>query len=764
MKKYLKQAKTGINKKVNDQLYEKSGKGEKMKRIAALTTMTCLLLSTGMIYAQTPGNAAAVSPQPPAIDASQVDSQASASQGKEVSGEKLTGIIGDIKKRFVIDDKGASFRYSVNYESGINMYNFSWESQETSTYMKYGEDGNVYWYYRYAKESAQPSYQVKIKSLPEYDRSEAKVIAENFLLKALPKQSRDFRIKQGTGNLSSDMYSFEFEYFRNSIPAEGISATVMVNSITGDISNFSTSLNNSISYESYEGALTPQSAEKAYRSELGVKLVYQSEYDYEKNVFKRTKLLYVPAYGNEYVIDAKTGKRINLYRDFYNMQYAGRGEGEAAKDSAPVVQLTEQEIAEIQAKTKLSSLSQAKAKIAGYRLESLEKDMAVTSAQLYESKMNTKSGYIWSVNYASPDDRKSLSVQLDAGSLEIIGFSSYGYGYIESQISQAQIDSARVKAAEALKLYSSTSQGSLKLDEVYLNEQLGSRSQYVSVRYVREENAVEFPENYIHIVYDTASQKITSYYMNWYDIELPKPEKTVSPDMIYDKIFKENKIELKYRIIYASSSKIDGKLIYEINQDDYMKPLVFDALTGERIVTVNDADTAIEEYRDISQSRYQDEVKTLMLLGIGFKGGELKPSAAIRHDEFLYLIAQTFEYAPVPLYSMDRLSDSQIAGIEQQLVSRGVIDKDEKLQSRIISHQETVKYLIRALGYEKLAVHTEIFKLNLADAEKVTEKFYGYVAIGDALDIIVKDAQNRFLPSSNTTRDQALKMIFNYLR
>ena len=112
---------------------------------------------------------------------------------------------------------------------------------------------------------------------------------------------------------------------------------------------------------------------------------------------------------------------------------------------------------------------------------------------------------------------------------------------------------------------------------------------------------------------------------------------------------------------------------------------------------------------------------------------------------------------------MDRLSDSQIAGIEQQLVSRGVIDKDEKLQSRIISHQEAVKYLIRALGYEKLAVHTEIFKLNLADAEKVTEKFYGYVAIGDALDIIVKDAQNRFLPSSNTTRDQALKMIFNYL-
>lgn len=735
-----------------------------MKKIAALTTMTCLLLSTGMIYAQTPGNAAAVSPQPQAIDASLVDSQASSVQGKEVSEEKLTGIISDIKKRFVIDDRGATFRYSVNYESGITLYNFSWESQETSTYMKYGEDGNVYWYYSYAKESGIPSYQVKIKSLPKYDRAEARVTAENFLLKALPKQSRDFRIKPGTGNLSSDMYSFEFEYLRNSIPAEGITASIMVNSITGEVSNFSTSLNNSISYEAYAGALTPQSAEKAYRSEIGVKLIYQSEYDYEKNVFSRTKLLYVPAYGNEYVIDAKTGKRINLYRDFYDMQYAGRGEGEATKDSAPMIQLTEQEMTEIQSKAKLSSLIQAKTKIAGYGLELLEKDMAVTSAQLYESKMNTKSGYIWSVNYSSPDDRKNLSVQLDAGNLEIMGFSSYGYGYSDNQISQAQIDKARVKAAETLKRYAGISQEVLKLDEVYLSEQLGSRSQYVSVRYVREENSVEFPENYVNIVYDTASQKIKSYYRNWYDIELPKPSNTVSSDIIYDKIFKENKIELKYRIIYASSSKIDGKLIYEINQDDYRKPLVFDALTGERIVAANDSDMAIEEYKDISQSRYQEEIKTLMLLGIGFKGGELRPSAAIRHDEFLYLISQTFEYTPVPLYSMERLSDSQITSIEQQLVSRGIIDRDEKLQSRAISHQEAVKYLIRALGYEKLAVHTEIFKLNLADAEKVTEKFYGYVAIGDALDIIVKDAQNRFLPSSNTTRDQALKMIYNYLR
>lgn len=732
-----------------------------MNRKIALVTAMCMLLSPTSIFADSKGSEAEVKTS---INTSLVDSQATVQEGKEVSEEKLTQILTDIKKRFLIDDKEATFRYSVNYESGINVYNFSWENDKTSTYIKYGEDGNVYWYYNYNKENKLPVYDVKIKNLPKYNKNEAKAIAENFILKAFPKQHIDFKLIRDTGNLNSNMYNFEFKYSKNNIPVEGITAVVLIDSITGKISNFTTSLNNSILYESDAAIINSEEAKKAYKNELGMKLIYSAEYDYEKNIFKNTKILYVPAYGNEYVIDAKTGKRINLYTDLYNMAYGGKAANESTADTAPKVQLTEQEIAEIQQKAKLSSLVEVKTKINEYKLELLEKDMSVTSAQLYESKINTESGYIWSVNYASADDKKNLSVQLDAKTLELIGFSSYGSESGENKISASHIERAKLEADKTIKKYSKISDKNLYIDETYSNEQIGSSSQYVYLRYLRKENSIEFPENYINIVYDVLNNKILSYNKNWYDIKLPQPGKIISSDVIYDKIFKENQIELKYRVIYESSSKIIGRLIYEVNQDNYKKPLVFDAVSGQRIVSQNESDTTIEEYKDLSKSKYKDEISALTLLGIGFKGGELYPAKNIGHDEFLYLISQTFEYTPRPLYDIKSLSQSQKDSLEDQLSARGILDKNEKMQNRSITNQEAIKYLVRALGYEKLAVHTEIFKLNIADLKNVSEKYYGYVAIGDALDIIVKDKENKFLPSGTTTRDQALKMIYNYLK
>lgn len=738
-----------------------------MNKKIALVTAMCMLLSSTAIFADNKESDAQVkAPINEPIKTSLVDSQAMVQEAKEVSEEKLTQILTDIKKRFVIDDKEATFRYSVNYESGINVYNFSWENDKATTYLKYGEDGNVYWYYNYSKESKLPVYEVKTKTLPKYNKNEAKAIAENFILKALPKQHVDFKMTGDTGNLNASMYNFEFKYLKNNIPVEGISSTVLVDSITGKVSNFSTSLNNSISYESANAILSPEDAKKAYKNELGIKLIYSSEYDYEKNVFKNTKILYVPVYGNEYVIDAKTGNRINLYRDLYNMGYGEKGSAnESIQDAGPKeVQLTEQEIAEIQQKAKLSSLVEVKAKINEYKLELLEKDMSVTSAQLYESKINADSGYIWSVNYASADDKKNLSVQLDAKTLELIGFSSYGSGYGENKISSSNIERAKLEASKTIKKYSKISEKNLYMDQTYLNEQIGISSQYVYVKYLRKENSIEFPENYVNVAYDALNNKIVSYNKNWYDIKLPQAGKIISPDAIYDKIFKENQIELKYRVIYESSSKISGKLIYEVNQDNYKKPLSFDAVSGERIVADSESDTTIKEYKDLSKSKYQDEIRALTLLGIGFKGGDLYPEKTISHDEFLYLISQTFEYTPMPLYDIKMLSQDQKNIIEEQLRARAILDKDENLQNRNISNQEAVKYLVRALGYEKLALHTEIFKLNITDSKDVLEKYYGYVAIGDALDIIVKDKENIFMPSGNATRDKALKMIYNYLR
>lgn len=683
---------------------------------------------------------------------------------KEVSPEKLKNILSDVKQRFVVYDQDASFKYSLSLESGMNMYNLSWDGPKYSTYIKYGEDKNIYWYYSSNKEPSVYS-ETRIKKLPGYEKKHAQDIALAFLQKALPVEYKNFKLKPDSGVLSSNMYSFEFSYTQNDILVDGIMTNVLVDASDGKIVSYSTSMDSSVKYDGISGTISKTEAKNAYKDELGMKLVYQSEYDYEKNKIEKLNLVYIPNYSSEYVIDAKTGKRINMSRVMDGGGYAGssmldKGSSEAANPS----NLTEQEIADIQSKADLVSLNEAKVKVQSYNIEALDSNMTVESAQLYESKENTKSGYVWSISYIGNSFEKRANVELDAKSLELIAFNSNNYSYSENEITQLQIENAKQEAEKTLKKYANVEMKKTKLDELSVQNQLKSKNAYIYMTYNRMENDVEFPENYIDITYDISNQKIISYRKNWYDVKFPQAENVVSKDIIYDKIFKENDINLKYRISYNLSMKAVSNLVYEVNQEDYLKPLIFDALNGKRIVS--DIDTSKPElnYNDIEKSKYKDEIKMLLSLGIGFQGGELKPQTPIRQDELLYLISQTFEYVPVPLYKIETLTQTQKKEIEDQLRYIGVLSENETMNAKQITKEETVKYLVRALGYEKIASRSEIFKLGINDASEVSPSNIGYIAVSDVLNIIIKDQKNNVNPKKETSREEALKMIYNYLK
>lgn len=739
-------------------------KQQSVKRKIAIVTLMCMAISSPAAFAQ---EIISKDKSDIKIPSSINDLASITTQEKEVSPEKLTEILNDIKQRFVIYDKEATFKYSVNFENEINMYNLSWDSENYNTYIKYGEDKNVYWYYSYKKDENVTDANIKIKNLPVYDKKGAMVVAEDFIQKSLPKDFKNFKLKINTGTLNSNIYNFEFDYYKNNIPVDGILATALVDAMTGKIVNFSTSLNNSIKYEDTSGIISSAQAKEAYKNQLGIKVIYQSDYDYQNDKINNIKLIYVPNYGREYAIDAKSGKRINLYKEMYNTTFAEGGSNDkATAESASKPWLTEQEISEIESKADLASLNQAKEKVLSYAIEVLKKDMKVNSAQLYESKLNTSSGYIWSINYIGENNESNANVQVDAKTLELIGFNSYdyNYNYSENQITSSQIEKSRIKAGKILDKYSKINKEKLIIDEMNFEDQTDTKSPYIYVRYNRVENGIEFPENYIDMTYDVSNDRVVSYNQNWYSIKLPENKKIISPETIYNKIFKENQLTLKYKIGYSNTSQIQSKLIYEVNQSDYLKPLIFDAITGKRIISDQSYTHMPEEYKDIDKSKYPKEIQTLLLLGIGFEGAELNPQKIIKQDEYLYLIAQTFEYSPIPLYKISDLTEAEKNNIEQQLRLRGVLLKDEKMVNQEITREEAIKYLVRALGHGEIASHTEIFKLNINDSKNVSEKYTGYVAIGDALSIIIKDEQNNFNPQSKIKRDEALKMVYNYLK
>ncbi|MGI6703733.1 MAG: YcdB/YcdC domain-containing protein [Clostridia bacterium] len=104
--------------------------------------------------------------------------------------------------------------------------------------------------------------------------------------------------------------------------------------------------------------------------------------------------------------------------------------------------------------------------------------------------------------------------------------------------------------------------------------------------YIRKVNGVQFPDNSVYVSFDGVNGKVTSFSMDWFDLEFPSVESVLDMEEVYEKLFDRIGLELVYSGIYSKDREgamADGrqpeiKLVYNVKQD---KPAVFDAFTGE---------------------------------------------------------------------------------------------------------------------------------------------------------------------------------------
>ena len=89
----------------------------------------------------------------------------------------------------------------------------------------------------------------------------------------------------------------------------------------------------------------------------------------------------------------------------------------------------------------------------------------------------------------------------------------------------------------------------------------------------------------MYVSFDGVNGKVTSFSMDWFDLEFPSVETALKMDEVYEKMFDSIGLELVYSGIYNEGSvepnarrkQPEIKLIYNVKQD---KPAVFDAFTG----------------------------------------------------------------------------------------------------------------------------------------------------------------------------------------
>lgn len=203
-------------------------------------------------------------------------------------------------------------------------------------------------------------------------------------------------------------------------------------------------------------------------------------------------------------------------------------------------------------------------------------------------------------------------------------------------------------------------------------------------------------------------------------------------------------------------------LVYVV---DSKKPLILDAFTGKLLDV--DGEEYIEktpiEYTDISEHYAKKQIETLAEMGIGLEGPTFKPNEKIKQKDFLLLISQIIDrgYA---FYNKTALEDDlEIEKLYSLLIMEGIVQEGEENPEALLTREESVKFVMRALKYDKIADLKDIFKCDFLDKEEIDSNLVGYVVLAKGFNI-VNGYGDYFRPKEELKRADAIIIIYNYLK
>ena len=688
----------------------------------------------------------------------------------------LENAIRTAKTKFTIPDD-YKFSSSIYTSQSKTVYELSWRSQDTvdstNINVSVDDEGNILYYYKYSQSDYKQG-----KRLPELSREDAREKAGQYIEHIAPGLLSELKYQEKYSDTVMDI-NYYLSYYRvvNGVPYYNDTVNVSINRDTGELKSYSRNWTEDVEFPSREGVISPEEAQKAYRENMGLRLIYSCTTEDDT---LRAIPLYTTVYDNyAFVIDAYTGKKQRLVYDSYaGPQYLAADTSAqktairmAAEES---VRLTPEEVEAIEEASGLISLDEAE------KLARSTEFLGITDAHKLDgyylnSGWPDNKKYVWSLQFRKTAEDGSttdyISVAINAKSKEITSFYSYSDTKVDGKQPIKDIAGARAEADAFLKKYYPGYFEQLeynKINEEYLNDINRKESNY-TISYTRIVDGVPFPDNGVAISYDNLNGKISSFDLTWYDMEFPSVKNVIGLDDAYNILFDKIGIGLEYRyrsnvmMPYAAEGKQENAraaLVYALSPG---KPLYIDAENGR--IVYGDGSKYEEpkkvSYTDIKGHFAEKQINVLADFGIYLDGTEFRPNDVIVQKDFLMLLAKTLSYyGPV---ITEKSTQKEIDELYAYLMREDIIRETEKAPNSAVTREEAVKYIIRALKYDKVADIKGIFSVSFKDSGSISEDLYGYVAIASGLGIVKGDGVN-FSPKKNTTRAEAAVMIYNYLR
>lgn len=284
-----------------------------------------------------------------------------------------------------------------------------------------------------------------------------------------------------------------------------------------------------------------------------------------------------------------------------------------------------------------------------------------------------------------------------------------------------------------------------------------------------------YPEKHPEVV---AQEKLNDLLLSRYDVQLAYADDQTVQVAQYGTVSME-----KYKLMVASGEVAAGAstggkkavLVYRLKDKYSARQVFLDAHEGiwRSQETGAAAKLIKEQATDIEGHWAQRELQLMIdYEALEVKDGLVHPNATISRGEMIKMLMiamnggdDGFEMAAGRQASFaDVASTSVYFGYVERAVDAKLVDPAEGSfnPEAAMTRDELAQYIVKALGYGKLAEFDSLFTLQAADKAAIKHKGQAAIAVG--LGILSLDKQGKFEPTGQVSRAEAAAAFYRFLQ
>lgn len=629
--------------------------------------------------------------------------------------------------------------------------------------------------------------------LPAVSRNEAVKIAAELVKKLQPQRMAEIKLAENHDELlpltmwGPTSYSIKWVRQVQGIPFPQDGITVNVDNQSGRIIGYSfnwTAGNFPNNTKAISLQKARESWEKAEMLQLQYYYINPEVPKVEQKGERKVILVYRLVHPSAGTLDALTGQPLE-YNSLMGIPERNSALQKTMRDEAADVALTPEEISEIEAAGKVISQKEAEAVVRKW--VSLPQNFTLQNVRLNKDEWREHDARTWHLTWQNKGTTETegearwLEASVDAvnGVLLSFNWQKTISRDVTQQNNRLNREQAQKKAEEFLCKIQPALFKQIKLNDLQVTEpprpltlEELPNSQYFT--YERIVNEIVFPTNGISVTIDANTGEISSYSLNWQELQFPAPEGLFEPSQINEQYLTRQPLTLQYIEREAPVQAKDLVLLPpgDVNKDKEIRLVYCPVLApGHKSEAMCDAKTGAAldwqgkplakkphsfNYTDISGHWAEEEIALLGQAGIlGVDSSSFNPEKSITAVEYLRALLM-FNRDVEQVYT---LSDHEVI---EQATKNGWVK--EKLAADVtIDRLMLARLGIRFLGLEQVAQIEGIYTAPYQDLSRISSDEQGYVALAWGLGIL-KGEQDSFNPEQIVTRAEAAVTLVRLLK